>query len=441
MKTIARHFNRPQTATLAMSFAGAALILLELANHPAYAAAGDLDPGFARTGAALLDFSDTSDYAMAVKVQADGRIVVAGETGVYPLFHSGLARYNANGKLDRSFGTGGKITAALDSRGDLVTAVTFQSDGKILAAGSVIQNNSTLAFVLGRFNLDGTLDQTFGNNGSVEATFGDPSAEGNDVLLQTDGKIIVVGFTGVGSYADNNNFALVRYNPDGTLDQTFGTGGKIVTAFAGSSMATSAVLQSDGRFVVAGTCTSGTHEFCLARYNADGSLDSTFGSFGEVMTKVGTGDAFSFGSVLQADGNIVLSGYSSTSQGHDYTLVRYNSNGTLDTTFGNGGVVATDFSGGTDDIAYALAAQRDGKLVAVGFTGTYPALNFAVARYSSAGQLDQSFGTGGKVITDFGNSDDGYAVTIQSNGRIVAAGAAIRTASTFDFAVARYLDR
>jgi uncharacterized delta-60 repeat protein len=130
-----------------------------------------------------------------------------------------------------------------------------------------------------------TLDQTFGNNGSVEATFGDPSAEGNDILLQADGKIIVVGFTGLGSYADNNNFALVRYNPDGTIEQAFGSGGKVVTAFLSSSVATSAVLQSDGRFVVAGTCKSATLEFCLARYNADGSLDSTFGSFGEVMTK------------------------------------------------------------------------------------------------------------------------------------------------------------
>jgi uncharacterized delta-60 repeat protein len=154
-----------------------------------------------------------------------------------------------------------------------------------LVAGSVIQSNSTPAFVLGRFNTDGTVDQTFGNNGSVEATFGDPSAEGNDILLQADGKIIVVGFTGLGSYADNNNFALVRYNPDGTIEQAFGSGGKVVTAFLSSSVATSAVLQSDGRFVVAGTCKSATLEFCLARYNADGSLDSTFGSFGEVMTK------------------------------------------------------------------------------------------------------------------------------------------------------------
>jgi uncharacterized delta-60 repeat protein len=148
----------------------------------------------------------------------------------------------------------------------------------------------------------------------------------------------------------------------------------VVTAFPGSSVATSAVLQSDGRFVVAGTCKSATHEFCLARYNADGSLDSTFSSFGEVMTKLGTGDVFSFDSVLEADGKIVLSGYFSTTQDHDFTLVRYTSTGTLDATFCNGGFVATDFSGGTDDIAYALAAQRDGKLVAVGFTGAYPAL-------------------------------------------------------------------
>jgi len=179
--------------------------------------------------------------------------------------------------------------------------------------------------------------------------------------LQSDGKIIVVGFSGAGSYTDLNNFALVRFNADGSLDQSFGSGGKIKSA---SGIATSAVLQADGKILVGGTYNTGSsHGFMLARYNPNGTLDTTFGSSGVVTTAIGNGDAFSFGIGLLTDGRIVLGGYSSTNQDHDFTVACYNSNGTLDQTFGTSGIAATDFSGGTDDIAYALAVQRDNKIV------------------------------------------------------------------------------
>jgi uncharacterized delta-60 repeat protein len=158
------------------------------------------------------------------------------------------------------------------------------------------------------------------------------------------------------------------------------------------------------------------------------------------MTPIGTGDAFSFGIGLLTDGRIVLGGYSSASQGHDFTVACYNSNGTLDQTFGNGGVAVTDFSGGTDDIAYALAVQRDNKIVLVGRSGLYPTFNFALARYTSTGQLDQTFGAGGKVLTPVTSNSNGYAVTIQG-AKIVLAGAVANSQSPFDFGVARYLAR
>src|SRR5213080_4605522 len=201
-----------------LSFIVLLLALLFIAPHSAQAAAGDLDPRFGNGGVVQTDFSGGDDYGFDVKVQSDGKTVVVGESGVYPLFHSALTRYNRNGTLDRTFGTGGKVVAALDSGGDGSTAVTFQTDGKIVTAGSVIHNNFVVAFVTARFNPDGTIDQTFGSNGSVQTTFGDSAAEGNDVVLQPDGKIIVVGFTGAGSYSSLNNFALIRFNPDGTLD-------------------------------------------------------------------------------------------------------------------------------------------------------------------------------------------------------------------------------
>ncbi|HEY2712728.1 MAG TPA: hypothetical protein VGI60_09465 [Chthoniobacterales bacterium] len=411
------------------------------------AAAGDLDPAFGRGGLAQTDFARTDEYGFAVKVQPDGRIVVGGQSGTYPVFHAALARYNTNGRLDRTFGTGGKTTAALDSGGDGAQAIALQPDGKIVTAGSVIHNNFTLAFILGRFNADGSLDQTFGNHGSIQTTFGDPSAEGNDVVLQSDGKIIVVGSSGAGSYSALNDFAIARYNANGTIDQSYGNGGKVTTHFPGvfntGSTAFGAILQADSKLVVAGTYVNEAtpNAFALARYNVDGSLDTSFGNAGLVTTRIGSGSAFALGVVLQRDGRIVLAGYSDTRTDHDFTLACYNSNGTLDQTFGAGGAVTTNFAGNnSDDIAYAIALQRDGKLVVGGRTGEYPVFDFGVARYTSAGQLDQGFGVGGVVTTDLGNEELGYGIAVQRDGKILLSGG-VFNGSTFDMGVVRYLGR
>src|SRR4030095_2807095 len=201
--------------------------------------------------------------------------------------------------------------------------------------------------------------------------------------------------------------------------------------------------QPDGKLVVGGYHKESDrtpHEFVLARYNSNGRLDFAFGPAGKVMTRMGLGDAYSFAVVLQSNGRIVLAGYSATTLDHDFSLVGYTANGTVDSTFGNGGFMTTDFSGATDDIAYAMTTQSDGKLVVAGRTGEYPQNDFAVARYSSNGQLDQTFGMGGKVVNDFSSIDQAYGIALQSNGRIVLAGISFNGAN-FDFTVARYLGR
>ena len=183
------------------------------------------------------------------------------------------------------------------------------------------------------------------------------------------------------------------------------------------------------------------HQFALARYNSNGTLDSVFGQSGKVTTRLGLGDAYSFGIVLQSNGRIVLAGYSTTTLDHDFSLVGYTANGTLDSTFGHGGFVTTDFAGATDDIAYAMTVQGDGKLVVAGRTGDYPENDFAVARYSSDGQLDQTFGVGGKVVSDFSSIDQAYGVALQPDGKILLAGIAFPNGANFDFTVAGYLGR
>jgi len=411
----------------------------------AQGAAGDLDQTFGTGGHVFTDFSGNSDYGYAIALQTDGRIIVAGQSGVYPVFHAALARYNTNGQLDPTFGAGGKVIAALDAGGDGLAAIALQPDGRIVAAGSVLHDNWQLAFLLARFNPDGTLDSNFGSGGVVVTNFGDSTAAASSLVLQPDGKIVVAGVSGAGPYSELNDFALARYNSNGSPDQSFGNGGKVKTHFPGvyntGSRATAAALQADGKLVVAGTYKNEAtaRAFALARYNANGSLDTTFGSGGMVTTSMGSGDAIAFSMALLSGGRIVATGYLEAGhRNHDFALACYNPSGTLDQSFGNGGRVTTDLFGATDDIAYGLAAQSDGKLVLAGRTGTYPSFHFALARYQNNGQLDQTFGTGGKVSSTFDNSGQGYGVTVQRDGKIVMAGIS-SPAGSFDFTVARYV--
>ena len=434
--------GKGETMLKSPSFIVLALTLLFFAPHSAQAAAGDLDPRFGHGGLVQTDFAQTDDYAFAVGMQPDGKIIVSGQSGIYPDLHSGLVRYNRNGRLDSTFGTGGKVVVMFHPNSDYLDALVLQSDGKIVAAGSA----SGTAFLVARFNADGSLDQTFGNSGSVQTTFGDPTAAAHDLILQADGRIIAVGVSGAGPYSELNDFVLARYNIDGSLDPTFGNVGKVKTHFPGvtntGSTASSIGLQLDGKLVVGGSYKNERtpHQFALARYNANGSLDSTFGNAGKVVTFIGAGDAFATALVIQSNGRIVLAGYSETTQDHDFTLAGYASNGTLDSTFGNGGLMTTDFSGASDDIPYAMALQSDGKLVVVGQTGDYPELDFALVRYNVDGQLDQGFGAAGKIATDTSLSDHAYGVALQRDGKIVLAGIALN-GTNFDFTVARYLAR
>ncbi len=266
----------------------------------------------------------------------------------------------------------------------------------------------------------GALDPSFGTGGQVTTDFGGfDSAQA--VAVQSDGKIVAAGSSGGG------DFALARYNADGTLDSTFGSGGKLTTDFGGFDAASALAIQHDGRIVVTGRTGSG--DFALARYNGDGSLDSTFGSGGKVTTDVGGFDA-ALGVALQSDGKIVAVGGGGS--GSDFVVARYSANGSLDSSFGSGGLVTTNLGG--FEAATAVALQTDGKIVATGSTFSSGFQQFVLTRYNTDGSIDSSFGTDGKVLTDFGlGSGFGGALVIQPDGKIVAAG---RAGS--DFVVARY---
>src|SRR5256886_8686107 len=260
---------------------------------------------------------------------------------------------------------------------------------------------------------DGDLDPTFGTDGKVLTDFDHSTDIANAVAVQTDGKLVVIGTTYINNDFSDEDFAVARYNPDGTLDETFGVGGKVQTDFPDlAAVASSVVIQPDGKIVVAGGAFplfTFAGDFKVVRYNPNGSLDRSFGS-GGIVTTIFPGDgSFAFAVALQADGKIIAAGtdFVDFNPGDmsdtDFALARYNADGSLDPTFGNGGTVTTDFFG-TEDDALSVLIQPDGKIVAVG-SGNDPAdfYDFAAVRYLSNGALGTTFCVGASESTDFGD--------------------------------------
>jgi uncharacterized delta-60 repeat protein len=261
----------------------------------------------------------------------------------------------------------------------------------------------------------------FGTNGTVVTSFGGTDDELKSCALQSDGKIVAAGFTNSGGTYD---FALARYNPDGSLDMGFGAGGKVVTAIGpASDMAYSVAIQNDGKIVAAGTSNNGSMDCVgLARYNTDGSLDTTFGAGGKVNVVVGGSTSSSYSMAIQPDGMIVVAGEGYNGSNFDFLLARYTTTGALDTGFNGTGYVITPINS-ANDTALSVAIQSDGKIVEAGYSDNGSYNNVALARFSNTGALDGTFGTGGKVTTVVSSAASMCnAIAIQPDGKIVAAG-------------------
>ena len=340
------------------------------------------------------------------------------------------------GELDFSFGTDGKVTTdIISAKNDVARASTLQSDGKILVAGET--NNSTVTvFSLVRYNLNGSLDSTFGAGGKVTTEIIDGFSYVTAVAVQSDGKIVVAGYVENGRSYDD--FALIRYESNGSLDISFGSNGKVITDIGnGNDQIQGMILQPNGKILVSGK--SGVGDFAdvvIARYESNGVLDSSFGVNGVVITTLVSGDDFANDLLLQPDGKIVIAGSVFNGSNLDFLIARYGTNGELDNTFGLGGVVTTDFAA-TDDVATSLAIQTDGKLLVGGSTGGYFFFNFALARYNSDGSLDNAFSEDGKTTTRISILDSINDISILRSGMIVVAGSSYNT-SDEDITIAQY---
>jgi uncharacterized delta-60 repeat protein len=434
----------------------AAIVLTWFINaKAAQATAGDLDPTFGTGGMVMTDLNRSTDIANAVAVQADGKLIVVGQTyknNDYSTEDFAVARYNTDGTLDTTFGRGGKVRTDFPGLAAVPSSVVIQPDGKIVVAGGAFPLFTFLGnFELVRYNPNGSLDRSFGNGGIVTTTFPQGSYA-FDVALQPDGKIIAVGTVFVdfnpGDQSDTD-FALARYNPDGSLDTTFGNGGTVMTDFfANEDDAFSVLIQPDGKIVAVGSANNPAsyYDFAAVRYLINGTIDTSFGVAGKVSTDFGDQNFDRARSAaLQSDGRIVAAGFAISQNGgvQNFAVARYTANGVLDTTFSGDGKTQIDF-GSCCQSAYKVLLQSGGKIITVGYANTESSdSDFLLARLNPRGSLDATFGVGGRVRTSFGDLNGGAnGATLQSDGKIVAVGFQATFSNQWsNFALARYLSQ
>jgi uncharacterized delta-60 repeat protein len=375
--------------------------------------------------------------------QPDGKLVAAGSGTIMGAGlnikrgYVALARYNLDGSLDTGFGHGGKVTTSI---GRLTSGSTLvrQPDGKLVIAGTSGSNDSNVKIALVRYNSDGVLDKTFGRGGKVTTAIGDGVTLNSItawLVRQRDGKLVAFSSGYRGAYTC---FALVRYREDGSLDTSFGHGGKVTTRINQLDYFPSALIfQPDGKLVAAAGTSSAQASggFVLVRYNSDGSLDTAFGHSGKVMGRGTTANDTYEGLALLPHGELVAAGAGSYSA---LTLAAYDKNGKPDTSFGRNGKVTTVLSQ-VGSISYdgALIAAPNGKLLAAGEAdlGKSPGTPGSfIVRYNSHGVLDRSFGRGGEVTALFDAGGLSDALLRQRDGKLVAAG----SGGGGSFALARF---
>jgi uncharacterized delta-60 repeat protein len=428
---------------------------------------GSRDASFGQNGEVLTSFGSMgSATASAVSIEPNQNIVVAGSfapSATSLNTSAALAQYNPGGSLDTSFGSSGETTVAFPGRAPVtINAVALQGNGQIIVAGGIatpandgnIRLGSQISnFQLGdvavaRFNSHGSLDTSFGQDGWTVFDVAGLGSAATALAVLPNGQILVAGIATISAaYPYSNEFFLAELNPDGSLDTAFGNQGLVTASgIAGvATILTSLLVQPDGKIVEVGQANPGQPappyptEIVLIRYNADGSLDTSFGANGIATSPVHIIDpakAAAGGAVLQPNGAIVVVGPVGNGSG----LLRFTPSGSLDPTFGTAGQVS--FFG----FGVTVALQPNGDLVEVGGTGNSEFSDgFALARYTSNGTLDTSFGNGGMVSATIGGpgvtvvNKQATSVVIESNGKILVGGLLQKGGpDTPVFALARY---
>ncbi|MGV6476733.1 M10 family metallopeptidase C-terminal domain-containing protein [Azotobacter vinelandii] len=386
----------------------------------------------AATGKMLVGIGGHSDYAHSVALQADGKILLAGYSFNTSTRNTEFAvvRLNADGTLDSSFGGDGKATFDIGAGYDQAYSLALQSDGRILVSGYSHDPGADTDFSVIRLNPDGSLDTGFGDDGKATFDLGGGSESSRGSTVQPDGKILLLGYS-VYFY----DFGVLRLNTDGTLDTGFGTEGKATFHTEESSYGYDLTLQPDGKILMAGS------GFNVIRLNADGTLDTGFGDDGKAAFDIALTDT-SRSLALQPDGKILVAGssYYDGDSHYDFSLIRLNADGSLDHGFGGDGEVTIDILE-SSDMSYGMALQPDGKILVAGqsYNPNSHDDDFSVIRLNADGSLDTSFGGDGKATFNVGGDHDaGQRLILQPDGKILIAGYSYNISSNdFEFSVIR----
>lgn len=339
-----------------------------------YNADGSLDTSFGAAGKVVYNTGERQNLVFAAALQADGKILV---TNSYILANTNmyeLLRYNADGSLDTQFGTGGRVTIAF-----MATAMACQPDGKIVIAG-----DNTTGIIISSYNNNGTPDTGFSGDGSVVVTMGNSYFSTVALALQTDGKIIVADTVIPAGDNASPQFGVVRLSSNGMLDTSFGNNGKILALVGDVSLSNAVFVQPDGKIVIAGRSVTTGVSFTSVRYNVNGELDTSYAANGVASQALGNDYRELNDVLLQADGKLlaVLSKYNQPSNTYDFRLMRFNPDGTPDADFGGAGGINTSFYNGYDE-AFSVALQSDNKLIVAGSTYNGISEDFALARYTN----------------------------------------------------------
>ncbi len=412
------------------------LVFLLVATTFSQAQSGTLDPTFGTDGVVTTAIHPNYNMAETTVVQADGKILVAGSAGTPSTYQMAVVRYNQDGSLDTSFGNDGTLRFLVGSLKSFVMDMAQQPDGKILLGGRTWDNVSG-DFALVRLNEDGSFDNSFGTNGiSLIET---PETEASEAMsLLDDGKILMVGY-------QNDHFTVAKFNTDGSLDTSFGINGWAVVPFDNTaSFADDVAIQGDGKIVVSGFALNNNNRFqvAAARLNADGSVDNSFGTNGKVIFNVGDWNDFGEGVAIQSDGKILIGGHkwiSNIQERHDLFVARLNTDGSLDTSYGTDGVATARLVDGAN-YSNGIVLQADDKPILAGFTILQGEINMAVVRFDTAGNLDSTFNGDGMVSFDYeGREDYGQAIALQADNKIILAGYSYGGGGS-EFEVARFLN-
>lgn len=405
-----------------------------------FAQSGVIDNSFGNGGIVTTAMGNGNGQGWSMAVQDDWSIVVGGfqTNGNGTDSDFAIIRYLPNGAIDNSFGINGKVITPMGPGDDVIYSIALQPDGKIVAAG-LAWNGTDYDFAMARYSTSGVLDSSFGINGKVVQPVGPANDIAVSVTIQYDWAVVLGGTTFSGTDKD---FAVLRFTPSGVLDNTFGINGKVITPIGiGDDELCGIAIQPDSSIVAAGTIYSGTgSNFGLARYLKNGTLDNSFGISGKVISTSVLNDDKATTMLLGNNGKILVGGYSGNGLTDDFCVSSYDPDGSPDNGFGNNGKSKTSF-GDSSSTIYALAIQPNGKIIAMGSAVNAAGKEeFAMARYKVNGNLDNNFANNGLLSTPVsaGNSE-AYAISLQPDGKIITAGYA-NNGTNDEFSVVRYLN-